>query len=526
MRRCRFPGGCRYTTDEAMYGDQNPDFCFVHVPMTAKQQWDKSTRDRFFAAINWATDQADESGGPLNLTGLELPDNLPLKLRPTFGLIMDGAISTIGYPDLFAGTIFDGDVRIRDLQFSGDANFVGAHFCGQRTQIALATPNGSADLSDCIFKNDVHLESIRSSDSIKLDRAQFHGMATLASLQSERSVSLEHARFYKQMSAFIATGQRINLDNIECRDVAAFELQSRPVSATTIRNATFLKGVDFRRSTLEGNFLFDDTAVAESARFDYVHFGGRASFEQCQFGGQAWFIGLDETSGARGNCFHDVSFARSVFRDRAVFINRHLKSPASFRDCYFSKAPEFHGADIHQSVQFPGENHFTDTISEGAAPAYRTLKLAMEKNRARQEEAMFFALELKSLRQTPGKMRWWDRWASYVYEKVARYGQSFSRPLAWLAVSWFIFALIYAVWMSAPIYWGEPLDGDVIGHGMTLSLEQVFSPFGIWKKSLDELCKVTKHVNILQLVATVQSLVSVGFVALFVLGLRWRFKRD
>jgi len=205
MRRCRYPGGCWHAAYEEMYSDQNPDFCFVHVPMAAKQQWDESARGRFFTAINWATDRADESGGPLNLTGLELPANLHLKLRPKFGLTMDGAISTIGYPDLFAHTIFNGDVRIRDLHFTGDANFVGSEFFGQRTQIALAAPN-CADLSDCIFHGDVHLENIRGK-SIKLDRAQFQGTATLA-MQAEMGISLERARFHKEMSGFIVVSAR------------------------------------------------------------------------------------------------------------------------------------------------------------------------------------------------------------------------------------------------------------------------------------------------------------------------------
>jgi hypothetical protein len=118
---------------------------------------------------------------------------------------MDGAISTIGYPDLFAHTIFNGDVRIRDLHFTGDANFVGSEFFGQRTQIALAAPN-CADLSDCIFHGDVHLENIRGK-SIKLDRAQFQGTATLA-MQAEMGISLERARFHKEMSGFIVVSAR------------------------------------------------------------------------------------------------------------------------------------------------------------------------------------------------------------------------------------------------------------------------------------------------------------------------------
>ena len=508
-----------------MFGAPQFEFCLVHLPMSNKQRWGDSEREQFRAAIEWATAEADRTHSRLNLTGLQLPEEIHLRLKPRFGLIMSGANSTVGYSDLFAGTIFEGDVSIGDVQFTGSANFVGSEFHGSKTAIHVNAA-GSVIFNDCVFRGDTHLNPIRGQ-AIELDRAQFLGTATLA-FEAQQQLSLRGARFHKEMSGSLRAARNLDLDTIECRGVAVLGVASTRYKPTTFRDARFTEGVDFLGSMFEGPLIFDGTQVGKSARFDYVIFNGRASFERCVFGGEVSFIGAEgNPQPGTGNCLQDVSFAGSAFGGRAVFRNRHLKATANFKDCLFAKAPEFHGADIHQAVQFPKEVAFGDTTSEYAAPSYRTLKLAMEKNRARQEEAMFYALEQRSLRHTPGEMGWWERSASYIYDKMARYGQSFGRPLICLAGSWLLFALGYACWMGAPVNCSAPIDFKVLARGVMFSTEQVFNPFGIWKKSAQDLGGLTTaHFSALQLVATLQSLISAGFAALFILGLRWRFKRE
>jgi uncharacterized protein YjbI with pentapeptide repeats len=507
-----------------MFADQQSVFCLVHLPMANKEQWGEVERQRFLQAIDWATAKAAETRAPLNLTGLQLPDNIPLKLNPRFGLIMSGSPSTIRCSQLFADTIFDGDVILSDVQFPVNTNFRGSEFSGS-AQIHINAHGKAVYFEGCIFRGDARLYPIRA-DVIRLDGAQFQGTATLT-IEGTKNISLERARFHKEMSANLTAAHDINLDNIECRSVARLDLHaSRRDSVTTIRNARFLEGVSFGSSALEGELILGKTQVEKSTRFDRVSFGPTSTFEKCIFNGEAWFIGSEADIPGTGNCFHAVSFAGAEFRDRAVFINRHLKAAADFRHCTFARAPEFHGADIHQAVQFPDESAFSDTTSENAAASYRTLKLAMEQNRARHEEAMFFALEQKSLRNTSTQITRLDWFASWTYETVARYGQSYARPLAGLGISWFVFSAAYAILMTGPLDVCA-LTWAVVGRAMMISLEQIVNPFWIWRKTQVEIEDVVGiHTDSVKLLATLESVISVAFVALVILGLRWRFKRE
>ncbi len=155
-------------------------------------------------------------------------------------------------------------------------------------------------------------------------------------------------------------------------------------------------------------------------------------------------------------------------------------------------------------------------------------KLAMEQARARQEEAMFFAYELRSLRKrkdTP----WTARWASAIYDWTAYYGRSLVRPLAWIAAISVVFGGVYALLL---IWTGDfaaattpPCEFDV----KTFTLQQIFRPFEVWstRSDLIELFKcigVAKPPLVLKIFATLHTLLTFGLFTLFLLALRKRFR--
>jgi hypothetical protein len=211
-------------------------------------------------------------------------------------------------------------------------------------------------------------------------------------------------------------------------------------------------------------------------------------------------------------------------------MNREFLGRADFSGCTCKVAPEFHGTKIHEAIVFPSERYFLDTSSQRAPSAYRTLKLRMENARARNEEAMFFALEQRSRRSVPGMMSRMGRAASWAYDKSLRYGQSFGRALLWLGGAWLLFGVAFAIWESPPrswcvCDWHGPVLG-VLGHGLTFSLAQIANPFGIWRATEASLQCITSFTRWLQWAATAESIICAAFVALVILALRWQFKRE
>jgi hypothetical protein len=101
----------------------------------------------------------------------------------------------------------------------------------------------------------------------------------------------------------------------------------------------------------------------------------------------------------------------------------------------FGAAPKFHGCEIHQDTSFEGAEFPKPTGSEEAARAYRTLKLAFNKQQAIREEQRFFKLEMEeeTLRETGLK-----RWLFKAYKTFSDYGFSITRPLTYggLGVLW------------------------------------------------------------------------------------------
>ncbi len=258
----------------------------------------------------------------------------------------------------------------------------------------------------------------------------------------------------------------------------------------------------------------------QPARFKEAQFSGPAWFANATFSRDARFESGGDTStpeAIRANTFHFVTFENVVFNGSASFLNRQFLDTTSFKGCVFQQAPAFHNCTLHQDTNFDGTK-FLDMSSEDAVRAYRTLKLAMENVRARQEEAMFYALEQKSLRSrkdTP-----WSVWtASHLYHLTSNYGRTFLRPLGWLLGVTVVSFFIYAAFGSISLW----------GHLVDFTIEQLVRPLSVWlptsEKSLHKLFGENLLVQLgIKVIATFQSIFSLSLLALFLLALRRRFK--
>ena len=113
---------------------------------------------------------------------------------------------------------------------------------------------------------------------------------------------------------------------------------------------------------------------------------------------------------------------------------------------------------------------------------------------------------------------------SYLYKETADNGRSFTRPLYTLA---WITILFFSVYSNIALFVSNP-GLDYYGS-FTFTMVQVFKPFSVWLPSggatIELLVTAGGWMSIvLKLLATVQSLITLSLVTLFLLALRRRFK--
>ncbi len=291
--------------------------------------------------------------------------------------------------------------------------------------------------------------------------------------------------------------------------------------------AAFSRAANFDEAAFSGNAYFSKAAFSRAANFGEATFSGNANFREAAFSSDAYFSGAADFSGgadeeAPSRKFRIADFADVVFKGRADFFNRRFLDTARFTKTIFHVAPEFHNAELRQDTDFTGAT-FEDTSKEHAARAYRTLKLAMGNIGARNEEAMFYALEQKSLRDSMDKSlrnlmsnKGFVWLLTLLYERTADYGRSVVLPLGWLVGVTVVFWFCYALAAAAP------------GAAFDFAMAQLFRPFSVWiplkAAGAPEAAVFATPPLLLKFLATLQSVISLGLLTLFILAVRRRFR--
>jgi cytoskeletal protein CcmA (bactofilin family) len=245
----------------------------------------------------------------------------------------------------------------------------------------------------------------------------------------------------------------------------------------------------------------------------------------------------------------DVSLGKATFKGEASFKGRTFNKLADFSRCTFHHAPDFEGCTLTRDTRFPmerrffGARWFLEQNSLVAVARYGVLKTIFKDLNARDLEGMFDALEARSQRKSrSNELNWFERFVSRLYDFFTSYGQSYLRPLGWLSAALLGFGLWFAARVTG-VRWTPP-DLQAIGDGLALSFQNVVNPFGVWRAQelvilrnspdptcsgqMDEAAMGLEKAACLQpwqILSALESLLAVALLALFLLALRWRFKR-
>lgn len=315
--------------------------------------------------------------------------------------------------------------------------------------------------------------------------------------------------------------KRVFARNVFFGDQADFAM-TRFSSDADFSGSVFKGDANFFESCFEKNALFHGARFQQNLVFTSTEFAEAADFSLHNLY-HSFLPSHPPDESIRTAFFHSVKFLGVTrFNDRVFLSGPH------FQQVQFSVAPEFHNSSFHQSVNFDGAK-FLDTSSAIADHAYRTLKLAMERLGARDEQAMFFALEQQARAKKPLTPRS-VKFFSHLYGMSSDYGQSFVRPLLLLAAVSTIFGFAYTLSFLFLINGQTPSFSFVANF----TLEQLIRPFSIWTP--DSLAKLGIAAGrpaapaaselVLKVISTLHALVSLGLVALALLALRRRFKLD
>jgi uncharacterized protein YjbI with pentapeptide repeats len=342
-----------------------------------------------------------------------------------------------------------------------------------------------------------------------------------------------------------------------------------PDGEVNFSGATFSNGdVDFGGAIFgDGHVYFSGAKFGDGdVNFSGVTFGdGNVSFHRATFGeGDVYFSGAKfgdgdvNFSGATFSNGH-VDFTRAIFGDghvifESAFFGGQLSIQGcdktdsiqsfSFKNCQFKNAVILEDLDLSCVLDLTNTSLQNQISLEGLAcklkrkrggtwseianvacdkndiARFRRLKEVCENNKDHELALVFHANEMRAKRWH--KTRWLASWADMAYSLLSDYGQSVSRPLMSLFITWFIFAGAYAsiaknfLWDSC--YQWLQMIGFSIVHSMPLL------PIGrSVRKAAFEVYFVDFQSYVFVFM-TVQSLVSLLLIFLVGLGLRNRFR--
>lgn len=431
----------------------------------------------------------------------------------------------------FAETIFDDNAMFAEATFKSDADFRQAAFGGETEFTGTRFSSGGGFEKAVFGRHTKFTGAIFERDTV-FHKAAFNGPADFGKARFAGEVSFVGTTFsgLAEFEGAFFSG--------DARFVGAF------FNGALFGGARFSGTTNFHKAAFDGNADFEVATFSDDAGFEEATFMGSAFFGGAAFGSDADFMeaifdryadfsahaGDSTKRDGKANVLADAFpraalFRGAHFRGPARFVNRRFLTKTDFAEATFEVAPEFHGCTLHQDTSFR-DARFLDRVGKAgvdAVRAYRTLRLAMEQTRARSEQAMFYALEQAALRNS-GRIRGWDALLSRLYEITSDYGRNSLAPLFWLAWSWGAFFLVYLMFLTG--LYGLVVTPDAFWDIVRFTTMQIVRPFDALLP-LAGAAKPPFPVTFwLGLVAAVQSVVSLGLLAVFFLALRWRFKRD
>jgi hypothetical protein len=220
--------------------------------------------------------------------------------------------------------------------------------------------------------------------------------------------------------------------------------------------------LNFHRSKWLGKVDFSGSQLGNDADFTFSQWLEMPDFSGCNFevlesiyANSTDFKLAKSWAGGRGlssNSFMEIDFSGSRFEAGINFSNRKFLGETKFgifsegnqslKTTFFLLPPIFHGCELHQDTSFEGAAFPQATGSDFAVRAYRTLKLAFNKQQAVREEQQFFRLEMEeeTLSETGLK-----RLLFQAYKTFSDYGFSIARPLKYGGLGVLVLTALYGL---------------------------------------------------------------------------------
>ena len=199
----------------------------------------------------------------------------------------------------------------------------------------------------------------------------------------------------------------------------------------------FSEGVDFRNANFAVYAAFNQVIFADGANFGSAIFKGDASFDA---------VTVDSIFDLTGAMISGNFYSRATsINGHAYFTAIEFAIPPNFVSTEFKNPPSFLGS----TFCYPSDNPLWGkcSIIDGEA-RYRRLKQLAAENHNHEMELVLFAHETRAKRFHSQRLLNPQLFISYIYEWISDFGQSWTRPLAWLVLTVGLAATAYQAMVS------------------------------------------------------------------------------
>ncbi|MDX1914921.1 MAG: pentapeptide repeat-containing protein [Methylophilus sp.] len=244
----------------------------------------------------------------------------------------------------------------------------------------------------------------------------------------------------------------------------------------------FLQEVLFDNIIVHRRASFEDATFNEFSWFENAEFKAYAWFQRSTFNKDAWFKRAVFNGQVRFRrvSFNDACFIQAQFNDQTYFESANFRTGANFENAQFSNVghfewvtfstliPSFQGVKIGDTrLEFSDDTYFTQAdFTENSIKNISFLKRLADEHGQTDQALNFNAMELRAKRKStwqqlqadpvflkllpflPWRLlvkssyifngNFWFCTFTWLYEHVSDFGRSFTRPLFYLVVLFFI----------------------------------------------------------------------------------------
>jgi uncharacterized protein YjbI with pentapeptide repeats len=528
-------------------------------------------------------------------------ENPPLGSYDFTRFVFPGGISFPGKLPasvMLQGAIFKGETDFQDTVIEGGADFTRAVFEG-KTTFHSAVFKGQTNLSEAVFKEDATFEKAGFVGAALFFGASFKGRCDFERASFKASARFDGVKFGQNASfALVHFGgvvifTRGVFDNVahfgECifesdahftqmkiKDEAGFwrsRFKAKSFfdgsifggkadfswahfqSSTSFGTARFRRDALFHTAGFDDSALFGGTVFEGKAEFEFAHFSGNAIFERTVFYGSCSFAFStfdsrlvlsvkegDQEEGFRAEVdFRAVAIAQPekvkferVDVSRTRFIHTDLRR-VDLTDVRWHKRKDTGRSMLFDEVSPDPKTSEFDYALVGQA--YRRLRANYEENLQYSEAGDFYIGEMEMRRKAETNIL--KKVPLLFYKAISNYGESYYRPLCWIAAILLIFPLVFMFFGIQPVSLdpSNPAE-DVISYRLDLSSTESFAP--TWEKVGDYYTCFLYSISVFSFIRdkkyttvdnwghtlfVVESILSPITLAFFLLALRRRFKR-